>query len=96
MDTQNRPPKPNRKMPDNSDWSNSKNEKDNQARVPTLKTPPQSPQPSTSFASYASESTPLRRPNTYPKALTFDRGKIAPLTYKTNAPIGCGCGPNID
>ena len=43
MDTQNRPPKHHRKMPDNSDWSDSKNEKDNQARAPILKTPPQKP-----------------------------------------------------
>ena len=67
MDTQNRPPKPNRKVPDNSDWSNSETKKDNQARAPILKTPPQSPQPSTSFALYPSEATPLRKPNTYPK-----------------------------
>ena len=52
METQNRPPKPNRKMLYHSEWSDSKNEKDNQARAPIPKTPPQSPQASTSFASY--------------------------------------------
>ena len=37
MDTQNRPPKPNRRMPPNSDWSNSESEKDDQARAPIPK-----------------------------------------------------------
>ena len=45
---------------------------------------------------YASEPTPLRRPNTYPKVLTFGRGNIAPLSNRTNAPIGCGHRLNID
>ena len=79
-------------MPENSDWSNPENQRDNQARAPILKTPPQSPQPSTSFASFASEATPLRRPNTYPKVLTFGRDIIAPLTNRFNTPIGHGHG----
>ena len=83
-------------MPDTSDWSDSENEKDNQARAPILKRPPQSPQSSTSFTSYASEAIPLRRPNTYLKVITFGRGKIAPFANRTNAPIGCGCRLNID
>ena len=95
MDTQNRPPKPNRRMPPNSDWSNSESEKDDQARAPIPKTPSQNQQ-GTSFASYASEATPLRRANTYPKVLTFGRGNIAPLTNRTHAPIGHGQGLNTD
>ena len=50
MDTQNRPPKPNRKIPDNSDWSNSENEKDIKLGLQFLKHLHQSPQPNTSFA----------------------------------------------
>ena len=53
---QSRPPKPNRKIP--SDWSNSEDGKDVQARAKPLDT--KDPQPSTSFASHTSDATPLR------------------------------------
>ena len=42
-----RPPKPNRKIPHNSDWSDSEDGKDDQARAKPLDI--QDPQPSTSF-----------------------------------------------
>ena len=41
MDTQNRPPIPNRRMPPNSDSSDSESEKDGQARASIPKTPSQ-------------------------------------------------------
>ena len=63
-ETQERPPKPDRRTPIPSDWSNSDDGKDDQARAPIAKTIPQDPQPSTSFGTYASET--LRRPNTCP------------------------------
>ena len=53
---QSRPPTPDKNIP--SDWSDSEDGKDNQARAKPLDT--QDPQPSTSFASYASDPTPLR------------------------------------
>ena len=69
-DTQDRPPKPSRKMSYHSEWSNSDNEKDNQARLPITNTPKNDSQPSTS---YAREDALLRRPNTHPNILTFGR-----------------------
>ena len=78
-DTQDRLPKPNIKTSYHADWSNSDKEKDNQARAPITKTPKNDSQPSTS---YAREDTPLRRPNTHPKCLTFGRGNIAPLANR--------------
>ena len=57
----------------------------------------QDPQPSTSFASYASEATPLQRPNTCPKVLSLGRGKgIAPLANWTSVLKECGHGRNTD
>ena len=53
---QSRPPKPYRKVP--SDWSDSEDGKDDQARAKPLDT--QDPQPSTSFASHTSDAIPLR------------------------------------
>ena len=48
-------------------------EKDDQARNDPIDIPPtQGPLPSTS---YASESAPLRCPNTYPKVLNLGRGR---------------------
>ena len=38
----------------------------------------------------------MRRPNTYPKVLTFGRGKIAPLASGTRITIGHRCGLHID
>ena len=63
-DTQDRPPKPSRRPSYHSDWSDSDNNKDIQARAPITSTPKKNPQPSTS---YAREDTPLRGPNTYPE-----------------------------
>ena len=61
-----RPPKASRKIDHHSDWNNSEDGKDDQARAKTVDI--QDPQSSTS---YANESTPLRCPNTYPKVLNF-------------------------
>ena len=91
-DTQDRPPKPSRKMSYHSDWSDSDNKKDNQARAPITNTPKNDSQPSTS---YAREDT-LLRPNTYPKVLTFGRGKIALLAIWNNVSKGHRCGLNIN
>ena len=85
-DTQDRPPKPSRRPSYHSDWSDSDNDKDNQARAPITSTPEKNPQPSTS---YAREDAPLRRPNTYPKVLTFGRGNMAPLASWNNITLGC-------
>ena len=54
--------------------------------VPIAKSVPQDLQPSTSFGTYASET--LRSPNTYPKVLTFGRGKLAPLASGPGITIG--------
>ena len=51
-ETQDRPPKPSKRIPHNSDWSDSEDGKDAQARASS--TDIQDPKPSTSFASYAS------------------------------------------
>ena len=67
---QSRPPKPSRKIHHNSDFSDSEDGKDDQARAKPLDI--QDPQPSTS---YASESAPLRCPNIYPKVLNLGRGR---------------------
>ena len=51
------------------------------------------PQDSTSFASYASKVTPLRRPNTYPKVLSRERGRgKAPLANWMSVIKGHGHG----
>ena len=52
---QSRPPKPTRKIPCNSDWSDTEDGKDDQARSKPFDI--EGPQPSTS---YVSESAPLR------------------------------------
>ena len=77
-----------------SDWSNSDDGKDDQARVPITKTVPQDPQQSMPFGAYVSDT--LRRPNTYPKVLTFGRGKLIPLVGGTGRTIGSGCRIQID
>ena len=92
-ETQVRPPKLSRRTPIPSDWSDGDG-KDNQARAPIAKPVPQDPQPSTSFGAYASET--LRRPNTYPKVLTFGRGKLVPLASGTGITIGCRHGIHMD
>ena len=79
-ETQVKPPRPSRRTPIPSDWSDDDG-KDDQARAPIAKPVPQDPQPSTSFGTYARKT--LRRPNTYPKVLTFGRGKLAPLASGT-------------
>ena len=95
METQDKPPKPNRKIPCYSDWSDSEDGKDDQARAPHTNIDIQDPQPNTSFASYASEATPLQRLNTCPKVLSLGRDRgIAPLANWTSVPKGCGHGLN--
>ena len=84
-ETQVRPPRPSRRTPIPSDWSDDDG-KDDQARGPIAKPIPQDPQPSTSFDTYANQT--LRRPNTYPKVLTFGRGKLVPLASGTMT-MGC-------
>ena len=67
------PQKPCRNIDHKSDWSDSEDDKDDQAKSNPIDIPPtQDPQPSTS---YASESTLLRCPNTYPKVLNLGRGR---------------------
>ena len=84
---QSKPPNPDRKI--SSDWSDSEDEKDDKARAKPLDA--QDTQPSTSFASYASDTTPLRQPNTYPKVLNLGRGRgKAPLANWTSVIKGHG------
>ena len=87
---QSRPTKPSRKMHHNSDWSDSEDGKDDQARAKPLDIKDQ--QPSTS---YTSESIPLRHPNAYPKVLNLGRGRgkgKATLANWTSMIKGCGHG----
>ena len=56
-----------------SDWSDDEDSEDNQARATIAKPMLQNPQPSKSSGT-------LRKPNTYPKVLTFGRGVMAPLS----------------
>ena len=95
-DSQDRLPKPGRRPSYHSDWSDDEDGKDNQARAPIAKPVPQKPQPSTSSGTHANET--LRKPNTYPKALTFGRGKMAPLAngFTMGWGHGCGCGLYIN
>ena len=72
---QDRPPKPSRRLCYHSDWSDSDDDKDNQARAPITSTPDKNPEPKTSCKE---RMHPLRRPDTYPKVLTFGRGNMAP------------------
>ena len=84
-----RPPKPDNKIP--SDWSDSEDGKDDQARAKPLDT--QDPQPSTSFASRTNDATLLRKPNMYPEVLNLGRGRgIAPLANSTSVIKGCRHG----
>ena len=85
-----RPPKPCRNIDHKSDWSDSEDGKDDQARSNSIDI--QDPQPSTS---YVSDSAPLRLPNTYPKVLNFGRGRgkgTFPLANWTSVVKGCGHG----
>ena len=84
-----RPPRPRRRTPIHSDWSDDDDGKDDQAKAPIAKPIPQDPQPCTSFGASASQT--LRRPNSYLKVLTFDRGKLAPLASGTMT-MGCRHG----
>ena len=65
-----RHPKPSREMDHHSDWSDSEDGKDDQARDKLVDI--QDPQLSTS---YTNESAALRCPNTYPKVLNLGRGR---------------------
>ena len=68
---QDRHPKPSRRPSYHSDWSDSDNDKDNQAKAPLTSThEKKDPQPSTS---HTRENAPLGIPNTYPKVLPFGR-----------------------
>ena len=87
-DTQDRPPKPNRKPSYHSDWSDDEDGKDNQARAPIAKSMPLRPQPSIS-------SSILRKPKTYPKVLTFGRGNMASLANDFTMGCGLGCGHGL-
>ena len=93
-DSQDRPPRPSRRTPIPSDWSDDEDGKDNQARAPIAKPVPQESQPSTSSDTHVSET--LRKSNTYPKVLTFGRGKLVPLANGTSITMGCGCGIHIN
>ena len=57
--------------------------------APIAKPVSQKPQPSTSSGTHANET--LRKPNTYPKALTFGRGNMAPLTNGFTMRYGHRC-----
>ena len=83
------PTRPSRRTPIPSDWSDDDDGKDDQARAPIAKPIPQDAQPSTLIGTSTSQT--LRRPNTYPKVLTFGRGKLAPLASGT-IPMGCRHG----
>ena len=61
LETQVRPPRPSRRTPIPSDWTDDDG-KDDQARAPIAKSVPQDLQASTSFGTYARKT--LRRPNT--------------------------------
>ena len=91
-DSQDRPPKPSRRPFYHSDWSDFNNDKDSQAWAPPTR---QDPQHTTSCTR---TDTPLRRPNTYPKVLTFGRGNMAPLAngLTIGHRHGCGHGININ
>ena len=86
-----------RKINMRSDWSNSDDSKDNQVRgkpvvvdITSDHDMDMDQQPSTSNPS---TSTSLRRPNTYPKVLSFGRGRGKfPLANWTSVTKGCGCG----
>ena len=82
---------PCRKIYHKLDWSDSEDEKYNQARSnPIPPTQDIDPQPGTS---YASTSTSLRCPSTYPKVLNLGRGRgNFPLVNWTSLAKGCRCG----
>ena len=88
-ESQDRPPKPSRRPSYHSDWSDDEDGSDNRARAPIAKTMPQRPQPNISSGT-------LRKPNTYPKALTFGRGNMA--TLANGHTLGCrhGCGHRLN
>ena len=69
------PPRPSRRTPIPSDWSDYDDGKDDQARAPIAKPILQDPQPNTSFGTSASQT--LRRPNTYLKCFNFWQRKIS-------------------
>ena len=93
--SQDRPPKPRQRPSYHSDWSDSDDDKDSQAQTPPTNAPKQDPQPTTCCAR---TDTPLRRPNSHPKALTFGRGDMAPLAnwFTMGHRHGGGHGLNIN
>ena len=87
---QHKPQKPCRKLDHKSDWSNSDDGKDDQARSNPIDI--LDPQPN---ISYARVSAPLRWPNTYPKVLNLERGRGKgkyPLENWTSVAKGHGHG----
>ena len=89
---QSRLPTPSRQIFHHSEWSDSEDGKDDQPRAKPIDT-----QPSTSFASYASEATPLRQPNMYPKVLNLGRGRSKALLANFTSVIKeCRCGNFIN
>ena len=89
---QSRPSSQSRQISHHSDCSHSEDGKDDQARTKPLDTQ-EDPQPSTSFASHASNATPLRQLNMYPKVLSLGGGRgIAPLTNWNSVMKGHRCG----
>ena len=85
---------PDRKIDQKSHWSDSEDDKGNQARSNPIDIPPTqdtAPQPS---IPYASTSAPLTCPNTCPEVLNLGRGRGRgnfPLANWTSLAKGCGC-----
>ena len=93
-DSQDIPPKPSRRPSYNSDCSDDEDGKDNQARASIAKPVSQKPQPSTSSGTHTNEI--LRKSNTYPKALTFGRGNMAPLANDFTMECRHRCGYRLN
>ena len=85
---------PHRKINVRSEWSDLDDGKDNQATDNPVVVDITSDH-ETDMDQQPSTSTPLRRPNTWPKALTCgrDRGKF-PMANWTSVTKGCGCRLN--
>ena len=82
-----------RKINVRSNWSDSDNDKDSQARNKPIVYGITSDQETDTVQLIAT--APLRRPNTWPKVLTCGRGReIFPLANWTSVTKGCGHGHN--
>ena len=94
-DSQDRPPKPSRRLSYHLDWSDLDDDKDSQALAPPTNAPKQDPQPTTS---HTRTDAPLRRPNTQSKVLTFGRVNMAPLVnwFTMGCRHRCRCRLNIN